>query len=102
MATPAMVRDVRELGAIPRHIEEAVGWEALAWHSPARWRQQWQLTGLVSSVRARLQDSGWADWLRWSQAVQARAGQDVDPVVEMLLADGGDLLSFALVSAIKR
>lgn len=101
MATPCMARDVRDLGAIPGHILDVVGWEALAWHSPEWWRQQWELTGLVSSVRARLQDSGWADWLRWSQAVQARSGQDVDPVVEMLLADGGGLLSFALVSGTK-
>lgn len=97
-----MARDVRDLGVIPRYIEDVVGWEALAWHSPERWRQQWELTGLVSSVRGRRQDSGWADWLRWSQAVQARNGQDVDPVVEMLLADGDELLSFALVSATKR
>jgi SAM-dependent methyltransferase len=102
VATPGMVQDVRDLGAIPSHIQEVVGWEALAWHSPAWWQQQWELTGLLSSVRGRLQDTGWDDWLRWSQAVQATRGQDVDPVVDMLLADGGEFLSFALVSATKR
>lgn len=102
MATPAMARDVRDLGKIPDHIADVVGWEALAWHAPAWWRQQWELTGLVDAVQARLQDSGWADWLRWSQAVQAKSGHEVDVSVEMLLADGGELLSFALVSATKR
>ena len=102
VATPALARDVRDLGAIPSHIERVVGWDALAWHSPEWWRQQWELTGLVRSVRARLQDGGWGDWLRWSEAVRARSGNGVDAVVEMLLADGGELLSFALVSGTKR
>ncbi|HEY9557101.1 MAG TPA: class I SAM-dependent methyltransferase [Acidimicrobiales bacterium] len=85
MATPAMARDVRDLGAIPKHIEEVVGREALAWHSAEWWQQQWELTGLLSSVRARLQDGGWADWLRWAEETHARSGehQSVDPVVEM-------------------
>src|SRR3546814_12498458 len=84
MATPAMARDVRDLGAIPKHIEEVVGREALAWHSAEWWQQQWELTGLLSSVRARLQDGGWADWLRWAEETHARSGehQSVDPVVE--------------------
>lgn len=102
VATPGMVQDVRDLGAIPSHIQAVVGWEALAWHSPGWWQQQWELTGLLSSVRGRLQDTGWADWLRWSQAVRATRGQDVDPVVDMLLADGGEFLSFALLTATKR
>ncbi len=102
MATPGMARDVRDLGEIPPHIDDVVGWEALAWHSPAWWQQQWELTGLLESVRGRLQDTGWSDWLRWARAVQGTRGHDVDPVVEMLLADAGELLSFALVSAIKR
>src|SRR3546814_14138440 len=83
MATPAMARDVRDLGAIPKHIEEVVGREALAWHSAEWWQQQWELTGLLSSVRARLQDGGWADWLRWAEETHARSGehQSVDPGV---------------------
>src|SRR3546814_16341546 len=76
MATPAMARDVRDLGAIPKHIEEVVGREALAWHSAEWWQQQWELTGLLSSVRARLQDGGWADWLRWSEETHARSGEN--------------------------
>ena len=48
----------------------------------------------VTDVHARAAPSGWADWLRWARA----AGGDDDAVVEMLLADAGELLTFALVS----
>lgn len=101
VATPAMVRDVRDLGHIPEHIRSVVGWEALAWHSPRRWQQQWELTGLVADVQARTANTGWSDWLRWAQAT---TGSDVDnnPVVQMLTADDGKLLTFALISATKK
>ncbi|WJY36711.1 methyltransferase domain-containing protein [Streptomyces sp. P9-2B-2] len=36
MATPAMTREVRDLGAIPPHIKKVVGWEATAWHTGPR------------------------------------------------------------------
>jgi SAM-dependent methyltransferase len=97
IATPAMHRDVRDLGEIPEHIDSAVGWEALAWHSPGRWREQWELSGLLDDVRARPAPTGWADWLRWSRLVAGDAADD-DPVVRMLEADAGELLTFALVS----
>jgi len=100
MATPAMLREVRDLGHIPEHIRSVVGWEALAWHTPEWWGQQWQLTGLVDGVSAAPARTGWSDWLRWAQA--AATGRDDDPSVEMLRADRGDLLTFALVSATKR
>ncbi|MFD4995704.1 methyltransferase domain-containing protein [Streptomyces buecherae] len=35
VATPAMTREVREMGAIPPHVKAVVGWEAIAWHTPA-------------------------------------------------------------------
>ena len=96
MATPAMHRDVRDLGQIPEHIRTVVGWEALAWHPPNWWQQQWNLTGLVSDVRARAARSGWNDWLRWARA--SAANPYSDEVVRMLTVDNGDLLTFALVS----
>jgi ubiquinone/menaquinone biosynthesis C-methylase UbiE len=100
MATPSMHRDVRELGFIPDHIKSVVGWEALAWHPPAWWQQQWELTGLVDDVQARTAASGWKDWLRWARA--AASDPDADAVVEMLEADAGELLTFALVAARRR
>lgn len=101
MATPGMVRDVRDLGYIPDHIQRIVAWEALAWHAPGRWQQQWELTGLVANVRARAARTGWSDWLRWARAVAGDDG-DNNPSVQMLTADRGELLTFALVSANKR
>lgn len=102
MATPAMKQDVEDPGDIPPHINAVVGSEALAWHSPAWWSEQWEHTGMVKDVVARLQPTGWSDWLRWSRAVKENGNDAVDVVIEMLEVDEGDLLSFALVSATKK
>lgn len=101
-ATPAMRRDPRELDAIPEHIRAVVGWEALAWHTAAWWEQQWRLGGLVDGIIARLQAEGWSDWLRWERAVLENGEEGARPSIEMLEADEGLLLTFALVSATKR
>jgi cyclopropane fatty-acyl-phospholipid synthase-like methyltransferase len=101
VATPSMKKDVRDLGETPSHISNAVGWEALAWHSPARWEQQWKLTGLVENVTARLQNAGCKDWLRWSRALQASGRCGEEPASRMLEEDAGNLLSFVLISATK-
>ena len=53
---------------------------------------------------ARLQPSGWSDWLLWSKVCHEHSTQpefDVGTVIEMLEVDRGDLLSFALVTARK-
>jgi SAM-dependent methyltransferase len=96
IATPAMTREIRELGYIPDHIKACVGWEALAWHTAEWWRFQWEITELVTVTAARLQESGWRDWLTWAEAVDANG-----PVVEMLRADQGENLTFAMVAARK-
>lgn len=102
MATPAMRTEVRELDFIPQHIRSVVGWEALAWHTEAWWEQQWRLGELVASIEARLQPDGWSDWLRWARAVLAHGEAGAKPSIDMLEADEGRLLTFAIVSAIKR
>ncbi|MDO8381059.1 cyclopropane-fatty-acyl-phospholipid synthase family protein [Phenylobacterium sp.] len=98
IATPAMRQEIRDLGEIPAHIKACVGWEAVAWHTAEWWRFHWAITGLVTVTAARLQETGWADWLHW-----ARAGRSPgrDSVIAMLEADRGELLTFALVTAIK-
>ncbi|MGP3638117.1 SAM-dependent methyltransferase [Streptomyces sp. 24-1644] len=104
MATPAMTRDVRELGAIPSHIKDVVGWEAIAWHTTEWWRFHWAITELVEVTSARLQQDAWQDWLLWTQACAEHQpdGQSANqPVIDMLTADGGEFLSFALVTARK-
>ncbi|MBP6878931.1 MAG: methyltransferase domain-containing protein [Phenylobacterium sp.] len=98
IATPAMRREVRAMGEIPAHIKACVGWEAIAWHTPEWWRFQWNITELVSVTSARMQEHGWADWLRWARALNP-AGDD--STIAMLEADRGELLSFALVTATK-
>ncbi|MFF4352151.1 SAM-dependent methyltransferase [Streptomyces sp. NPDC001530] len=102
IATPALTREVRELGAIPPHIKALVGWEAIAWHTAEWWRFQWEITELVTVTSARLQEDGWRDWLLWSRACaehleEGRAAHQ--PVIDMLTADAGEFLSFALVTA---
>lgn len=104
IATPAMTREVRDLGGIPGHIKDCVGWEAIAWHTAAWWRFHWEVTDLVTVTAARLQPDGWADWLLWTRAgLQQRpeSRDSVEPVIAMLEADRGELLSFALVTARK-
>ncbi|WP_149824583.1 SAM-dependent methyltransferase [Streptomyces tailanensis] len=100
IATPAMTREVRDLGFIPAHIKAVVGWEAIAWHTAAWWRFQWEITELVDVTSARLQEDGWEDWLLWARAcAERRPGGGDQAVVEMLEADRGEYLSFALVTA---
>lgn len=104
VATPGMTREVRELGAIPPHIKALVGWEAIAWHSPEWWRFQWEITELVKVTAARMQDDGWRDWLLWAQTCadhRPDGGPANQPVIDMLTADGGEYLGFAMVSARK-
>ncbi|MEW9553685.1 cyclopropane-fatty-acyl-phospholipid synthase family protein [Nonomuraea sp. NPDC050783] len=105
MATVGMTREVRELGAIPAHIKAVVGWEAIAWHTAEWWRFQWEITELVTVTSARLQEGGWRDWLLWTRALmehQGEAGAAQRPVLDMLEADRGEFLSFALITAEKR
>ncbi|WP_093694983.1 cyclopropane-fatty-acyl-phospholipid synthase family protein [Streptomyces sp. 2231.1] len=105
MATPALTREVRELGAIPAHIKKVVGWEAIAWHTAQWWRFQWEITELVDVTSARLQPDAWKDWLLWARACAERRpdGRTADqPVIDMLTEDGGTFLSFALVTARRR
>jgi len=102
IATPAMTREVRALGAIPPHIKQVVGWEAIAWHTAEWWRFQWDITELVRVTSARLQQDAWRDWLLWSQAGAEHLpdGRTANqPVIDMLTEDGGEFLSFALVTA---
>jgi SAM-dependent methyltransferase len=103
MATPALTREVRELGAIPPHIKDVVGWEAMAWHTAEWWRFQWGTTELVDVTSARLQQDAWRDWLLWARAGAEYRGDsrnaDDRAVIDMLTTDGGEFLSFALVTA---
>lgn len=103
IATPGMTSEIRDLGEIPPHIKACVGWEAMAWHTAQWWRFQWEITELVTVTSARLQAGGWEDWLLWARACREQQPPELralaDPVVTMLEADGGKLLSFALVTA---
>ncbi|KPI20586.1 hypothetical protein OV450_0052 [Actinobacteria bacterium OV450] len=67
--------EIRDLGAIPAHIKQVVGWEAIAWHTPEWWRFQWGVTELVDVKSARLQKDAWRDWLLWARAC-AEQGPD--------------------------
>ena len=98
VATPALRREVRELGYIPEHIKKLVGWEAIAWHTADWWRFHWEITELVEVTSARLQESGWQDWLTWAQACSAHRGAP-DAALEMLEQDKGEYLTFALLTA---
>jgi hypothetical protein len=113
-----MTREIRDLGGIPQHIRAAVGWEAIAWHTAAWWRFQWEITELVTVTSARLQPDGRHDWMLWARALLEQRPESREPVpgetglarpatgtlesvIGMLEADHGELLSFALVTARK-
>lgn len=85
-------------------MRACAGWEAMAWHTADWWRSQWETTDLVTGVRARYAESGWADWLLWEQVTRAARGEDPagGPVVAVLEADAGQLLTFALTTARRR
>src|SRR5581483_9162682 len=58
------------------------------------------LTEMVTVTAARLQPNGWHDWLRWIRVPDPdRTGYDRAPYVEMLEADRGEFVSFALMAA---
>ncbi|MEV6302360.1 methyltransferase domain-containing protein [Actinoplanes sp. NPDC051861] len=97
VATPGMTREIRDLGAIPAHIKDVVGWEAIAWHTPQWWRFQWEITELVTVTSARLQKDGWRDWLLWTRATSVPS----QSVIDMLEKDAGELLGFAMITARK-
>jgi SAM-dependent methyltransferase len=106
VATPGMTREVRELGAIPEHIRQLFGWEPIAWHTAGWWRFHWEITELVTVTSARLQHDGWRDWLLWTQAVAEHTGDRAglpkcQAVIDLLTADGGELLTFAMLTATK-
>lgn len=101
IATPGLTKEIRDLGAIPDHIKTLVGWEAIAWHTADWWRFQWQITGLVDVTTARLQESGWRDWVLWARANLEGGAPDAQAVIDMLEADKSEFLSFAIVAACK-
>ncbi len=101
VATLGLKREIRELGSIPEHIRALVGWEAIAWHTPEWWRFQWGITGLVDVTAARLQPTGGRDWLLWARACLEQGVPAAQATIDMLEADNGDLLSFAMVVARK-
>ena len=53
VATPALTTEVRELGAIPDHIDKVVGAETAAWHTADWLRSQWEFSRAFASVTAR-------------------------------------------------
>ena len=98
VATPALTTEVRELGAIPDHIDKVVGAETAAWHTAEWLRRQWDFSRAFASVTAREQADGCANWLLWERAVMELKGQMSSPVQQMLEADGGAFVTFAMVT----
>ena len=98
VATPALTTEVRELGAIPDHIEKVVGAETAAWHTAEWLRSQWEFSRAFTSVTAREQVDGCANWLLWERAVMELKGTMTSPVQQMLEADDGAFVTFAIVT----
>lgn len=103
VAVPSLRRELRELGGIPQHLRAGIGWEALSLHTADWWRFQWEQSGLVEIVAARPQPRGWDDWRLWCEVCAEHASnEDVRQASATeggtLDADGGELLTFALVT----
>lgn len=104
IAVPSLTRELREIGEIPAHIKEHVGWEALCFHTTEWWRYQWAISEKVQVVAARSHPEGWRDWLIWSEVCRDYGASDFvrddsAATVKMLEADQGEYLTFALVAA---
>ena len=98
VATPALTTEVRELGEIPEHIERVVGAESVAWHTADWLRTQWELSRAFTTVTARSQPDGCANWLLWERAVLELKGKPRSAEQGMLEVDGGAFITFALVT----
>ncbi|WP_234423911.1 SAM-dependent methyltransferase [Intrasporangium calvum] len=98
VATPALTTEVRELGEIPEHIDKVVGAETAAWHTAEWLRSQWEFSRAFTSVTAREQVDACANWLLWERAVMELKGRMSSPVQQMLEADGGAFVTFAIVT----
>ena len=98
VATPALTTEVRELGEIPEHIDKVVGAETAAWHTAEWLRSQWEFSRAFTSVTAREQVDACANWLLWERAVMELKGRTSSPVQQMLEADGGAFVTFAIVT----
>ena len=101
IATPAMTREVRELGAIPPHIKALSAGRRIAWHTAEWWRFQWEITELVTSRRrgSRRTPGGTGCCGPRVREHQPEGRAAHQPVIDMLTADAGEFLSFALVTA---
>lgn len=98
VATPALTTEVRELGEIPEHIDKVVGAETAAWHTAEWLRSQWEFSRAFTAVTAREQVDACANWLLWERAVMELKGRTSSPVQQMLEADGGAFVTFAIVT----
>lgn len=98
VATPALTTEVRELGEIPEHIDQVVGAETAAWHTPGWLRAQWEFGRAFRHVTARAQVDGCANWLLWERAVLELKGATGSPVQNMLETDGGAFVTFAMIT----
>ncbi len=98
IATPALTSEVRDLGEIPEHVDKVVGAESAAWHTAEWLRSQWELSRAFREVTARTQPDGCANWLLWERAVMELKGTLTSPTQQMLEADDGAFITFALVT----
>ncbi|WP_347354716.1 class I SAM-dependent methyltransferase [Intrasporangium sp.] len=98
VATPALTSEVRDLGEIPEHIDKVVGAETAAWHTAEWLRSQWEFGRAFQKVTARTQPDGCANWLLWERAVMELKGAMTSPTQQMLEADDGAFVTFALVT----
>jgi SAM-dependent methyltransferase len=106
IAVPSVRRELRELGGIPDHIRTGASWEALSFHTADWWRFHWDQSRLVTVTAARAQAAGWADWKLWCEVCAEHSGhpmvrQGSRDTLPMLDADRGELLTFALITAVR-
>jgi cyclopropane fatty-acyl-phospholipid synthase-like methyltransferase len=85
----------------PPHL--APYWDAdfCSFHSPDWWRRHWQKSQAVTIEHADWLPHGWDDWLRWNRAC-ALASRGWERELQLLEADGGDLLGFSRIVARRR
>ncbi len=94
---------LQELGGeVPAHLAPYWQWDWWSFHSPQRWQQHWEKTGLVEVERADAIPDGWKHWLKWLEVCLDAGFPSAPEEIEMLRADAGRTFGFIRLVAQKR
>jgi SAM-dependent methyltransferase len=81
---------MRELEAVPDHLQEMWTQDFWCLHSAGWWRRHWERTGILDMEVSDTMPEGWRWWRDWHLA----AHPDNMPEIEAVKADAGEYLGY--------